>query len=360
VQNEFNTRIRRRESGWTGQTGCPESMTKYRAAWWLPGPHLPTLWGKLARRRPSVPIVVESWNTPDDDCITIHRLASNASGPSTPRLLVLHGLEGSARSHYAVGMLAEARSRGWAADVMHFRTCDGELNRQPRLYHSGETTDLDFVVRRLGAEMPGAPLVIAGVSLGGNVLLKWLGEQGAGAPSQVRGAVAISVPYDLGRGARHIERGFSRMYQRHFVASLRRKARAKLAQHPGLFSEGELESARTLTQFDDAVTAPVHGFAGAADYYAKSSSVRFLNEIRTPTLLLSAADDPFLPRPVLEEVRAIAARNPCLTTEFHERGGHAGFVSGQVPWRARYYAEWRVLDFAESLVRRAEAGSGDG
>jgi predicted alpha/beta-fold hydrolase len=265
---------------------------------------------------------------------------------------VLHGLEGTIRSHYLLGVLARARRMGWAADALIFRSCNGETTRARRFYHSGETSDLDFVVERLVREHPEEPLVLAGFSLGGNVLLKWLGERGDRAPSQVRGAVAVSVPFDLERGSRFIERGFGRVYTRHFLRTLRAKAQAKLAHEPDLFDPSALERARTLYDFDDVVTAPVHGFADAHDYYTRSSSLGFLSAIRHPTLLLSARDDPFLPAAVLDEVERIAATNAYLTTEFHARGGHVGFISGRIPFAPRYYAEERLFDFLASANAR--------
>ena len=187
------------------------SELTYTPAWWVPGAHLQTLWGKLVRRIPLVATHMERWTTPDDDELDIHRLRAPDAGKETPRLLLLHGLEGTIRSHYLQGTLALAQARGWAADVLVFRGCNGEVNRVRRMYHSGETTDIDFVVRRLISENPDQPLLIAGFSLGGNVLLKWLGEQGADAPGQLRAAAAVSVPFDLERGARNIEHGFSRV-----------------------------------------------------------------------------------------------------------------------------------------------------
>jgi uncharacterized protein len=290
----------------------------------------------------------------DGDEIELHRLEPRGSrAPHHGRLLVLHGMEGTIRSHYLRGLLALAYDRGWAADGLIFRTCNGEMTRARRLYHSGETTDLDGVVRRLVREHPGQPLVLAGFSLGGNVLLKWLGEHGEELPREVRAAAAVSVPFDLERGSRFIERGFSRVYGRHFLRTLRVKARTKLEQDPGLFDAMALERARTLFDFDDAVTAPVHGFAGATDYYRRSSSLGFLSSIRRPTLLLSAYDDPFLPAAVLREVERVARGNSCLNVEFHERGGHVGFISGRVPWAPRYYAEDRVLGFLEAALTSA-------
>lgn len=288
----------------------------------------------------------ERWTTPDDDEIEIRRLdAPTDSEPRAPRLVLLHGLEGTIRSHYLRGMLALARSRGWAADVLIFRGCDGRINRARRMYHSGETSDLDFVVRRLVHEHPAQRIVLAGFSLGGNVLLKWLGERGHAVPSQVRAAAAVSVPYDLERGCRHIERGFSRVYARHFLRTLREKAAAKLAMHPDLFDPSALQRARTLYEFDDAVTAPVHDFLDAHDYYSRSSSMHFLPGIERPTLLLSSRDDPFLPPEVLDGVAEVARRNRYLIPEFTVRGGHVGFVSGRSPLETRYYAEERTIEF---------------
>jgi uncharacterized protein len=321
----------------------------YTPAWWVPGAHLRTLWGKLVRRPPVVETRVERWSTPDGDEVELRRIASRA-GDDAPRLLVLHGLEGTIRSHYLRGTLARAQRLGWAADALIFRSCNGEVTRARRLYHSGETTDLDFVVRRLVREHPGQSLGIVGFSLGGNVLLKWLGERGADLPPEVRGAVAVSVPFDLERGSRFIERGFGRVYTKHFLRTLREKARAKLVRDPGLFDAVALSRARTLYDFDDAVTAPVHGFESAHDYYSRSSSLHFLSAIRCPTLLLSAYDDPFLPPDVLEEVARIAAANLAIEAEFHERGGHVGFVSGRSPLSPSYYAEERVLDFLSGHV----------
>ena len=327
------------------------SKDTYTPAWWVPGAHLQTLWGKLVRRPPRVTTRAERWATPDGDALEIRRLDPPTGAPrDVPRLVILHGLEGTIRSHYIMGLLDQARRRGWAADVLIFRGCNGEIPRAPRFYHSGETTDLDLVVRRLVREHPAQPLVLVGVSLGGNVLLKWLGERGSELPGSVRAAAAISVPYDLERGSRQIERGFARLYTFHFLRTLRRKALAKLAEEPGLFPEEPLRAARTLTDFDDAVTAPLHGFESARDYYTRSSARHFLSAIRRPTLLLSAYDDPFLPREVLDDVALVASRNRFLHVEFHDHGGHVGFVGGRVPWRAEYYAEERVGQFLQEQV----------
>lgn len=321
----------------------------YRPAWWVPGAHAQTLWGRFFRRWPALELSLERWSTPDGDFVEMHRLAAPAGAP---RLFLLHGLEGTVRSHYVGGFLHEAHRRGWAADLLIFRGCGSEPNIAPRFYHSGETSDLAFALDRVLDETGDAPMLLAGVSLGGNVLLKYLGERGASVSRRVAGAAAVSVPFDLERGARHISQGFSRVYDRHFLRSLRQKAEAKLARYPGLFERDALRRARNIYEFDDAVTAPVHGFADARDYYAKSSALRWLHAIDRPTLLLSARDDPFLPSEVLREVEAVAERNSCLHVEFTERGGHVGFVEGRVPGRARYYAEWRACEFLASELER--------
>jgi predicted alpha/beta-fold hydrolase len=285
---------------------------------------------------------VERWDTPDGDFIEVHRVDAAVGAP---RLFLLHGLEGTIRSHYVGGFFAEARRRGWGADLLVFRGCGAELNRARRFYHSGETTDLAFALERVLAEHPSSPIVLAGVSLGGNVLLKYLGELAENVAERVVAAAAVSVPFDLERGSRFISQGFSRLYDRHFLRSLRKKAETKLLRYPDLFDSDALHRARTIYDFDDVVTAPVHGFQNAHDYYTRSSSLQWLSSIRRPTLLLSAIDDPFLPAAVLERVREVAAGNPCLELEFTDRGGHVGFVGGRVPWRPDYYAERRSGEF---------------
>ena len=322
----------------------------YSPAWWIPGGHLQTLWGKLFRRQPRAPSAVERWDTPDGDFIEVHRLPADRRAPRT---LLLHGLEGTVRSHYAQGLLNDAARRGWGADLLIFRSCGSEMNRTRRFYHSGETTDTAFALERISKEFPDAPLGLAGVSLGGNVLLKFLGERGNDLPPQLKAAAAISVPFDLSRSSRRINRGLSRLYQRFFIGSLRKKALEKAKLFPDLAPVDQITAIRTLEHFDNLITGPLHGFRDAADYYERSSSLPWLEHIRLDTLLLSAADDPMLPPEVLDEVREIARRNPALHLEFVDHGGHAGFIAGSLPWRPVYYAEQRVGDFFASQFARA-------
>lgn len=318
----------------------PELTSAYRHAWWLPGAHLPTIWGKKVRVQPAVHDRVERWATPDGDHLSIARAGVVQAG--VPHLLILHGLEGTVRSNYAQGLMDQARRRGWSADLMLFRSCDGALNSARRLYHSGETTDIDFVVRTLISQNHDLDLRVVGVSLGGNVVLKWLGEQGDQLPASIRCAAGVSVPYNLAAGSRYLERGLGPQYTAHFVKRLRAKTLAKLELYPDLCNRDELLRAKTFWEFDGAVTGPVHGFADAQDYYTRSSSIRFLERISRPTLLFSATDDPFLPASVLDEVRTVAKTNDCLELEFTSRGGHVGWTEGS-PWQPRYFMEERVI-----------------
>jgi uncharacterized protein len=315
------------------------------------------MWGRFVRRwQPTVPTRAERWETPDGDFVVVHRLERPAEPRiSSPHLVLLHGLEGGPRSHYVPHFMREAQSRGWSADLLVFRGCGDEPNLGARFYHSGDTADLAYVVARLIDEDPDRTLVLGGVSLGGNVLLKWLGESGEGVPRQVAAAAALSVPFDLARGCRHLSRGFSRVYERVFLRTLREKALSKLRRYPDLFDRSRLDEATTLWEFDDAVTAPVHGFRDALDYYERSSSIHYLRGIRVPTLLLSARDDPFLPESVLDEVEAIADDSEWLRAEFLSRGGHVGFVSGRVPWQPHNWGEWRAIQFLHDSGARHRA-----
>jgi predicted alpha/beta-fold hydrolase len=270
-------------------------------------------------------------------------------GPSdAPLVLVLHGLEGSARSGYARQLYRALGTRGVEAVGLNFRSCSGELNRTPRLYHSGETGDLRIVLEALAERFPGRPLGAAGFSLGGNVLLKHLGEAGRDVP--LRAAAAVSVPFDLSAGARRLEQGLSRWYRRYLVGKLKRKTLAKGVLLDGRVDLDRVRRSRTFVEFDDAATAPLHGFVDAPDYYARCSSKGYLEAIRVPTLLIHSADDPFLPARAMPH--AAVAANPHLQAEFTRHGGHVGFVSGP-PWGPACWAEERAATFlAERLGAR--------
>jgi uncharacterized protein len=298
----------------------------YRPPWWLRGRHLQSLWGPLWRRPRRPALRRERWDTPDGDFLDLDWLAAPAT-PSSPCVVILHGLEGSSSSHYALGLMGLAESAGWRGVVVHFRSCSGELNRLGRLYHSGETTDLDWVLRRLIEAAPGARIGLTGVSLGGNVILKWLGEQGEAVPDEVAGAVAISVPFDLAACAAVLDRGINRLlYTAHFLRTMKTKIRAKAALYGERVNVPSAMRARTFRLYDRLVTAPIFGFADEEDYWRRSSSGPFLAKIRRPTLLISAGNDPFVPLDTLPH--ADVERSPWLEGAFPAQGGHAGFLEG--------------------------------
>ncbi|HEX2094389.1 MAG TPA: hydrolase [Longimicrobiaceae bacterium] len=325
----------------------------FRPALGLGNPHLQTIGGRFLRRRHGVALRRERIDTPDGDFLDLDFADSEANGweapgPASPLAVVLHGLEGSALSGYVLQTLRELGARGIRRVALNFRTCGGEPNRLARFYHSGETGDLAFVLELLAGRFPEAPLGAVGFSLGGNALLKYLGERGEEALA--RAAVAVSVPFDLAAGAENMERGMGRFYTGRFLRSLWGKYRAKQAVIGDTCDIRRVRAARTFREFDDAATAPLHGFRDAAHYYAESSSARFLSAIRVPTLLLHSADDPFLPADAIP--RAAARENPCIVEGFTERGGHVGFVGGTL----RSPEFWAEREAARFLAFRLPRG----
>jgi predicted alpha/beta-fold hydrolase len=332
-------------------------VDEFAAAAWLPGAHLQTVWGRLARPHAAVAFRRETVEAPDGDELHLDHAEPAAPRGDGARVLILHGLEGSSASVYVQGLAGQLLARGVAVTVLNFRYCARDPkrlsrvlpNRRPRLYHSGETTDLDFVARTLAGRFPAAPLGAAGVSLGGNALLKWLGEDPA---HRALSAVAtISVPYDLEAGARHLERLAGRLYVGHFVRSLTKKALDLRERFPELRERVDLARlmrARTFYELDGAATAPMHGFTSAEDYWTRSSSLAFVSRIETPALCLSSEDDPFLPPEVLP--RVAAAASPSVELRVTPRGGHAGFVGGAAPWAASYWAERTAAEFLASRL----------
>ena len=260
-----------------------------------------------------------------------------------PVVLVLHGLEGSSDSPYARGMLETAHAHGWRGVVMHFRGCSGEPNRLPRSYHSGDTRDLAQVVRILRARHDVPVLTAVGYSMGGNVLLKWLGEQGASVP--LVAAVAVSVPYTLSLAAERLARGLSRVYQRRLLDDLRAKLSRKFSGGTSAIDLEQAHSSRNFWEFDDRVTAPLHGFKDVHDYYTRSSSRQYLANIGIPTLMLHAEDDPFMTPQALPSGDELS---PSTRLEVSAAGGHVGFIHGRLPWRPRYWLEERIPAFLES------------
>ena len=314
----------------------------FKPAWWCRNTHVQTIWAALLRPAPRVHVTRLRWELPDGDFLDIDELQARES---STRLIVLHGLESSSRATPVLGLLRQAQQSGWGGVAINFRGCSGEPNRLRRSYHGGDTADLAWVVAQVQARYPASPLVCVGMSLGGNVLLKYLGEQSEALPKEIRAAVAISAPCDLAASVQALQRGFSRVYQQRLVANLKRKTFNKLTRYPDLVDPTALQAVRTLAEFDDLVTAPVHGFANAAAYWAASSSVSFLPRIRRPPLLINAEDDPFFSAEALP--RQAVSDNPFLTAEFTAAGGHIGFLAGYWPGVPIAWAEVRAAAFLD-------------
>jgi hypothetical protein len=291
----------------------------------------------------------ERWETPDGDFIDVDRLPGAAGAPL---VAVFHGLEGGSGSHYAGALARELGRRGWHGAVAHFRGCSGEPNRLPRAYHSGDADEVRWILRRLGAEARGAPLFAAGVSLGGNALLKWLGEDEQ-ARQVLLAAAAVSAPVDLMAAGDALGQGFNLVYTRTFLATMKRKAEEKLERFPGLFDGEAMRRARTLREFDDVVTAPLHGFRDTDDYWTRASAKPVLGRIQVPTLLLNARNDPFLPEAALPG-RADVSREVRL--EFPEEGGHAAFVSAPFPGNIDWMPRRITGFFEEAMAERVRMG----
>ena len=307
-------------------------MRDYRAPWWLPGGNLQTIWPALYAKRyfgAHPHYRRERWDTPDGDFVDVDWLVPDQG---STLLVLFHGLEGSSRSHYAEAFADFCAGRGMRFAIPHFRGCSGELNRAARAYHSGDYEEVGWMLARF-RELHAGPIVAVGVSLGGNALLRWAAEAGADASRFVSAVAAVCSPLDLAAGSVAIGRGFNRLtYTTMFLRTMKPKALAKLAQHPGLFDAGRLAAARNLYEFDDIFTAPLHGFASADDYYARASAKPHLARIRIPALALNARNDPFVPAASLP--RATDA-GPCMTLWQPGEGGHVGFPDGHLPGHVR-------------------------
>jgi predicted alpha/beta-fold hydrolase len=312
----------------------------YRAPLWLPGGHLQTIGSALIGRhsRNVQPAYQRTrWITPDQDFIDVDALQAVAPRACERTLLVLfHGLEGSSRSHYALAFAAYAQQQGWDFAVPHFRGCSGEINLAPRAYHSGDFAEIDWILQRLRREHQG-PIVAAGVSLGGNALLRWAQEAGHTATALVKGVAAICAPIDLAAGGWALGRGLNRhVYTRMFLQSMKPKALLKLHQYPGLFDGKALESARNLYDFDNVFTAPLHGFKNTDDYWNRASAKSQLHALRLPSLILHARNDPFVPAWSLPTQQEVSQH---VTLWQLAQGGHVGFAQGMPPGHLRYLPE---------------------
>ncbi len=312
-------------------------MQGFRAPWWLPGGHAQTIWPARLGQRATSPdgralrYRRERWTTPDGDFIDVDHLDEGAA-PDAPLLVLFHGLEGSSQGLYALAFAHWARRAGWRFVVPHFRGCSGELNLAPRAYHSGDFEEIGWILGRLRARESNA-LHAVGISLGGNALLRWAEASGEAAASVARAVAAVCSPVDLAASGRAIGRGFNRqVYTRMFLRTMVPKAMAKLAQHPGLFNREAMLAVRDLYAFDNLFTAPLHGFASTEDYWARASAKPQLAQIRIPTLLLNARNDPFVPAASLPQPDQVGRH---VTLWQPEHGGHVGFPGGRFPGHVR-------------------------
>lgn len=310
-------------------------MKSYRSPWWLPGGHLQTIWPALyAKRFSNGPVEWrrERWTTPDQDFVDVDFCEAAASDSAKPLLVLFHGLEGSSSSHYAEAFADWAVQNKCDLAIPHFRGCSGTLNVAPRAYHSGDHAEIDFFLKKFkqqadAAQRPG--LVAAGVSLGGNALMRWAGEQGQEALKQVKAVASICSPLDLAASGKAIGEGFNRqVYTRMFLRSMKPKALAKLKQHPGLFEAQRMLASKDLYEFDNVFTAPLHGFQNTDDYWRRASALPLMANIQIPALALNALNDPFIPADSLPSTQTVS---PCVELWQPPHGGHVGFAKGSMP-----------------------------
>ena len=312
----------------------------FAAPWWLRNPHLQTIYASIAARAPVVQWRRERWGTPDGDFVDVDFVDGVAGAPWVH---LYHGLEGSSNSSYARAIMHRVRMRGWNGSVFHFRGCSGEPNLLPRAYHSGDADEIDWSMREIKLRALRSRVYAVGISLGGNALAKWLGESGPAAWSMVDGAAVVSAPLDLMAAGEALGRGFALNYTRHFLETLKASSLAKLERHPELYDADRVRRSRTLREFDNVVTAPLHGFRDTDDYWTRASAKPLLANIRVPTLVINARDDPFLPESALPTQLEVS---DAVKLEFPARGGHVGFVSGPFPGNLHWLPS-RIFHFFE-------------
>ncbi len=323
----------------------PLIESDYRAPRWLPGAHVQTVAAARLLTAPRVEYRRERWDTPDGDFIDVDFALPEPESEVAPVLVLFHGLEGCSRSHYALAITRAAADRGWRALVAHFRGCSGEPNRLPRAYHSGDSDEGDWILRAAARRYPDARLHAIGVSLGGNMLAKWLGERGTDA-SFVTAAASIGSPLDLAAGGAALSRGINMLYTKVFLATLKDKALAKIAQFPAVASAEAIRASRDLYEFDNAYTAPVHGFRDTDDYWSRASGKPWLPAVEVPHLVLNARNDPFVPASSLPRPRDVSRH---VHLEQPEEGGHIGFARGPFPGDLGYLPQ-RLFRFFDSGV----------
>ncbi|GAB2926906.1 hydrolase [Rheinheimera gaetbuli] len=327
----------------------PVSQSPFQPAWWLKHAHLQTIFAKYLSPKQQVSTLSEMFSLPDGDEIQLNWLTIAATDDNAPLLILLHGLAGDINSHYIQAMLAQCHTLKWPAVLMHFRGCNGAPNKLPRAYHSGDTADAALVISEVKQRYPNRPLVAVGYSLGGNVLLKYCGEQALHNP--LAAAVAVCPPLSLAACAKRINSGASKLYQRYLLDRLKRSTLAKLQQFsdfPLPLTPQQVQGFSSIEQFDEHYTAPVHGFANAQDYYSKASSKAFLRHIHIPTLIIHAKDDPFLSDEVIPKPDELS---PHIHYELTSGGGHVGFVYGSV-LKPKFWLNQRIPQFIiEQLIK---------
>ncbi len=319
------------------------TKSSFKPAWWLKNRHLQTMAGKILRRKENLEVINETIELPDGDFIDLAWTEEPEASPNKPIVLVLHGLEGSINSHYAKGMMTAIKNNGWLGLLMHFRGCSGRPNRQGASYHSGYTWDVHYCSELLKQRFKSREMAILGFSLGGNVLAKFLAED---TNNHFKSAAIICAPLHLQSCSAQINHGFSKVYQKYLVDMLKdsTKEKIQLELMPHINAE-EIEQIKTLFEFDEKVTAPIHGFESATDYYQKASGLYVLEQIQHPTLIVHALDDPFLCHNYIAD---FPEGNDNLLFEMSDHGGHVGFISGNNPLKPTYWLEHRVLDFIAS------------
>lgn len=319
-------------------------LAPYRAPLYLFNGHLQTLWPVWQTlRKPAIAWPRERWETPDGDFIDVDCI--NAGDSDKPVVILFHGLEGNSQSHYARGLAAVLQQIGWTGYVPHFRGCSGELNRLPRAYHSGDSEEIDWILERFKQRDPQRTYFAAGVSLGGNALMKWLGEQGAATKEIIHAAAAISPPMNVGACGAWLDQGANRsVYTQHFLRTMKAQSEARLERFPGLFDAQRMRTATTLREFDDTVTAPLHGFKDVDDYWTSASALPLLNGVRTPTLLLMPRNDPFLTKACYPQTCPDS-----VTLEMPDSGGHVGFSGGRGRSKDLWLPSRIIKFFAQSI-----------
>jgi predicted alpha/beta-fold hydrolase len=320
-----------------GPVVTERSEPDYRAPAWLRNRHLQTIWPVMVAGGPRVQYRRERWSTPDGDFVDLDWATPPPGTPASggPLVALFHGLEGSSASHYARWLMASSLAVGWRGVVINWRGCSGEPNLLARAYHAGDSAEVDWILRRL------RPDFVAGVSLGANALFKWLGEQGSDA-GFVRAAAGVSAPQDLQAGAMSLTRNFNRLYCLSFLGTLKRKSLLKLDRFPDLYDRRLLLAARNFQEFDDIVTAPLHGFVDARDYWTRSSCKQYLRGIEVPTLVLNARNDPFLPEQALAQPSEVSRH---VVLDYPAHGGHVGFTHGRLPPGSGGWLPQRLMTF---------------